>query len=174
MTQIRSVGGKTWENGDEKSYLWVPSLETASCGAHTQLTFQNLWVQCETPELRFLKCSIKWDVLTFCFSPVSASFLHSFYSLENTTPPPSPFLYILAFNFLPFLRFLWIVVFSLVITTEPYASHNASEIEPPLFGASDDHLWDLPGLVYWRYYKKIAFSVFAISSIYSMLSQMAV
>ena len=34
---------------------------------------------------RFLKCSIKWDVLTFCFSPVSASLLHSFYSLENTT-----------------------------------------------------------------------------------------
>ena len=45
----------------------------------------NLWVQCETPELRFLKCSIKWDVLTFCFSPVSASLLHSFNSLENTT-----------------------------------------------------------------------------------------
>jgi hypothetical protein len=44
----------------------------------------NLWVQCETLELRFLKCSIKWDVLTFCFSPVSASLLHSFYSLENT------------------------------------------------------------------------------------------
>jgi len=44
-----------------------------------------LWVQCETPEIRFLKCSIKWDVLTFWFSPVFASLLHSFYSLENTT-----------------------------------------------------------------------------------------
>jgi len=43
-----------------------------------------LWVQCVTPELRFLKCSIKWDVLTFWFSQVSASLLH-FYSLENTT-----------------------------------------------------------------------------------------
>jgi hypothetical protein len=59
----------------------------------------NLWVQCETLELRFLKCSIKWDVLTFCFSPVSASLLHSFYSLENTTlslayfPPSSPHLF---------------------------------------------------------------------------------
>ena len=46
---------------------------------------KSLWVQCETPELRFMKCSIKWDVLTFCFSPVSASLLHSFYSLDNTT-----------------------------------------------------------------------------------------
>jgi hypothetical protein len=44
-----------------------------------------LWVQCGAPELRFLKCSIKWDVLTFWFSPVSASLFHSFYSLENTT-----------------------------------------------------------------------------------------
>jgi len=32
----------------------------------------NTWTQ-------VLKCSIKWDVLTFCFSPVSASLLHSFY-----------------------------------------------------------------------------------------------
>jgi hypothetical protein len=40
---------------------------------------------CETPELRFLKRSRKWDVLTFWFSPVSASLLHSFYSLYNTT-----------------------------------------------------------------------------------------
>jgi hypothetical protein len=46
---------------------------------------RNLWIQCDTPELKFLKCSIKWDVITFCFSPVSASLLHSFYSLENTT-----------------------------------------------------------------------------------------
>jgi len=66
---------------------------------HTQTTHNtNLWVQCETLELRFLKCSIKWDVLTFCFSPVSASLLHSFYSL--------------------------------VIMTEPYASHDANKIEP--------------------------------------------
>jgi len=89
----------------------------------------NTWTQ-------VLKCSIKWDVLTFCFSPVSASLLHSFYSLENTTlslayfPPPSPLFFILVFSFLPFLRFLWVVVFSFVIMTEPYASHDASEIEP--------------------------------------------
>jgi hypothetical protein len=28
-----------------------------------------------------------------------------------------------------FLRFFWVVVFSLVIMTEPYASHDASGIE---------------------------------------------
>ena len=44
-------------------------------------------------------------------------------------PPPSPLFYTLILNFLPFLRFLWVVVFSLVIMTEPYASHDASEIE---------------------------------------------
>jgi len=99
----------------------------------------DLWVQCEAPELRFLKCSMKWDVLTFWFSPVSASLLHSFYSLENATlslayfPPPSPLFYILVFSFLTFLRFLWVVVFSLVIMTEPYASHDASKIEPKAF-----------------------------------------
>jgi len=100
-----------------------------------QHTHTRLRIQCETPELRFLKCSIKWDVLTSCFSPVSASLLHSFYSLENTTlslayfPSPSPLFYILVFSFLLFFRFLWVVVFSLVIMTEPYASHDASEIE---------------------------------------------
>jgi hypothetical protein len=77
--------------------LWISTVKNKG----------NLWVQCETLELRFLKCSIKWNVLTFCFSPVSASLLHSFYSLENTT----------------------LSLAYLVIMTEPYASHDAREIE---------------------------------------------
>ena len=66
--------------------MWATVLWLIGCLASLDGPLvTNLWVQCETLELRFLKCSIKWDVLTFCFCPVSASLLHSFYSLENTT-----------------------------------------------------------------------------------------
>jgi len=50
-------------------------------------------------------------------------------SLKHTSPSLTSF-YILVLSFLPFLWILWIVVFSLVLMTEPYASHDASEIEP--------------------------------------------
>ena len=41
-------------------------------------------------------------------------------SLFSSPPPPSPLFYISVFSFLPFLRFLWVAVFSLVVMTEPY------------------------------------------------------
>ena len=68
---------------------------------------KNLWVQCETLELRFLKCSIKWDVLTllfsdFCFPSPFFLFLGEHNSLFSLLPPPSP---LFIFQSLVFSRF---------------------------------------------------------------------
>ena len=121
-----------WKGEQERWRMCIDAQYTNTWAQ--MLTDRSLWVQCETPEFRFLKCSIEWDDLTIWFFQVSASLLHSFYSLENTTLslayfPPSPLFYILVLSLLLFLRFFWVVVFSLVIMTEPYASHDASGIE---------------------------------------------
>jgi len=53
-------------------------------------------------------------------------------SLKLTSPPPSPIFYILVFSFLPFLRFLWVVVFPLGNNDRAGnndSPHDASEIE---------------------------------------------
>ena len=66
---------------------------------------------------------------SFCFPSPFFLFLGEHNSLFSTLP--SPLFYILVLSFLPFLRFLWFVVFSLVIMTDPMhlTSHDASEIE---------------------------------------------
>ena len=63
----------------------------------------------------------------FCFPSPFFLFLGEHSSLLNILP--SPLFYIWVLSFLPYLWFLWVVVFSLVIMTEPYASHDASKIE---------------------------------------------
>jgi hypothetical protein len=73
------------------SYMIVWAASLMPLGTEMEL-MSSVW----TPEFRFLRCSTKWDVLTFCFFPVSASLLHSFYSLENTLfslLPPLPHLF---------------------------------------------------------------------------------
>jgi len=64
----------------------------------------------------------------FCFPSPFFLFLGEHNSLFSILP--SPLFYNLVLSLLPFLWFLWVVVFSLVIMTEPYAPHDASGIEP--------------------------------------------
>jgi len=94
LKPVASRKGTTQSSASFFKKLPLLSSQVWWMAPSTIYTRWNLWVQCETLELGFLKCSIKWDVLTFCFSPVSASLLHSFYSLENATlslaySPPS-------------------------------------------------------------------------------------
>jgi len=75
--------------------ILIEKIDSCTIKTHlNRVEKQNLWVQCETPELRFSKRSIKWDDLTiwffqvyFCFPPPFFLFLGEHNSLVSILPP---------------------------------------------------------------------------------------